>query len=122
MLGRVLGWALNLPALLCLSLLGAVLISCTTTPYSPTTVAAPPQAPMFRPPAQFWLHCRAPASMASTSRIPPPLPLQHEASSLGLRKVLHPRPPPSPPPFVGTLEGAPTLRSITDADAATPHL
>ena len=44
-LGRVLGWALNLPALLCLSLFSAVLISCTTTPYVPTTVAAPPQIP-----------------------------------------------------------------------------
>ncbi|HAL04502.1 MAG TPA: hypothetical protein DCP58_05275 [Verrucomicrobiales bacterium] len=45
MLGYVLGWALNLPALLCLSLLSAVLISCTTTPYTPSTVAAPPQVP-----------------------------------------------------------------------------
>ena len=45
MLGHVLGWALNLPALLCLSLLSAVLISCTTTPYTPSTVAAPPQVP-----------------------------------------------------------------------------
>ena len=42
----MLGWFLNLPALLCLSLASAILISCTTTRRVPvTTLAAPPQIP-----------------------------------------------------------------------------
>ena len=40
MLGRMLELAANLPSLLCLSLFGAVLISCTTPSYAPTTVVA----------------------------------------------------------------------------------
>ena len=41
-----LGWFLNLPALLCLSLASAILISCTTTRRVPvTTLVAPPQIP-----------------------------------------------------------------------------
>ena len=41
-----LGWFLNLPALLCLALASAILISCTTTRRVPvTTLAVPPQIP-----------------------------------------------------------------------------
>ena len=39
----VMAWVLNLPALLCLSLLCAILISCTTTNYSPSTLVSPPE-------------------------------------------------------------------------------
>ena len=36
---------MNFPALLCLALASAILISCTTTQYTPVTLAAPPQIP-----------------------------------------------------------------------------
>ena len=42
---RTLSCFLNLPALLCLALVSAILISCTTTQRAPLTLAAPPQIP-----------------------------------------------------------------------------
>ncbi len=44
-LRRALGCFLNFPALLCLALVSAILISCTTTQRAPLTLAAPPQIP-----------------------------------------------------------------------------
>ena len=58
-LRRTLGWFLNFPALLCLALASAILISCTTTQRMPVTLAAPPQVISSQPieleiESQFW--------------------------------------------------------------------